>query len=100
MALTSDGGLRGLADRAPETIYDRLDEHTTWTDRLDLGVHWVRHTTLDDVRSVAGGRVAAAYAGHEDSSQATIGLYSKITFDELAAAYEAIFGPRFPDGGG
>lgn len=78
-----------------ETIYDRLDEHTTWTERLDLGVHWIRHTTLDDVRTVAGERVAAAYAGHEDTSGDTIARYTKVTFEELAAAFEAIFGPRF-----
>ena len=78
-----------------ETIYDRIDAHTDWTERLDLGVHWIRHTTLDDVRVVAGSRVAAAYAGHDDASQGTIGLYNKVTFEELCAAFEAIFGPRF-----
>jgi site-specific recombinase XerC len=75
-----------------ETIYDRLDDHTSWTEKLDLGVHWIRHTTLDDVRTVAGNRVAATYAGHDDASQGTIGLYSKVTFEELEAAFHAIFG--------
>ena len=77
-------------------IYDRIDEHTTWTEQLDLGAHWIRHTTLDDVRTVAGQRVASTYAGHEDGSQDTIARYTKVTFEEVAAAYEAIFGPRFP----
>ncbi len=80
-----------------EVIYNRVDQNTTWTERLDLGAHWIRHTTLDDVRTVADSRVAAAYAGHDDASQGTIGLYNKVTFEELAAAFEAIFGPRFPD---
>lgn len=80
-----------------ETIYDRLDQHTGWTERLDLGAHWIRHTTLDDVRTVAGERVAATYAGHEDGNQDTIARYTKVTFEELAAAFEAIFGPRFPE---
>lgn len=89
--------LRGtkISRKRYETIYDRLDAHTDWTERLDLGVHWIRHTTLDDVRVVAGSRVAAAYAGHNDASQGTIGLYNKVTFEELCAAFEAIFGPRF-----
>lgn len=77
------------------TIYDRIDSYTDWTEKLDLGVHWIRHTTLDDVRTVADSRVAAKYAGHSDSSQGTIGLYTKVSFEELAAAFEAIFGPRF-----
>lgn len=80
-----------------ETIYDRLDRHTAWTEALDLGAHWIRHTTLDDVRTVGGERVAAAYAGHEDSSGDTIARYTKVTFEELACAFEAIFGPRFTD---
>lgn len=89
--------LRGtqISRRRYETIYDRIDEHTTWTEPLDVGVHWMRHTTLDDVRAVAGTRVASAYAGHDDASVGTIGLYSKVTFEELAAAFEALFGPRF-----
>ena len=87
-----------MSRRRYGTIYDRIDSHTTWTERLDLGVHWIRHTTLDDVRSVAGIRVASAYAGHDDSSSGTIGLYSKVTFEELARAFEALFGgwPRVP----
>lgn len=80
-----------------QTIYDRLDRHTTWTEQLDLGAHWIRHTTLDDVRTVAGERVAAAYADHEDSSGATITRYTKVTFEKLAVAFEAIFGPRFAE---
>jgi len=93
---------RGLAGRhitrkRYETIYRRIDRSTDWTEVLDVGVHWIRHTTLDDVRSVADARVAAAYAGHDDSSMGTIGLYTKVTFDELVGAYEAIFGARFPE---
>lgn len=86
-----------ISRRRYETIYDRLDAHTSWTERIDLGVHWIRHTTLDDVRTVADSRVAAAYAGHADASQGTIGLYNKISFDELCGAFEAIFGPRFDE---
>ena len=86
-----------ISRRRYGTIYGRLHEHTTWTQRLEVGAHWIRHTTLDDVRTVAGVRVASAYAGHEDGSQDTITRYTKITFEELAAAFEAIFGPRFTE---
>jgi site-specific recombinase XerD len=41
-----------------EYLYDRLDAHTTWSGMLDVGIHWVRHTTLDDVRTVADERTA------------------------------------------
>ena len=32
-----------------EVIYGRLHRYTTWTRQLEVGVHWIRHTTLDDV---------------------------------------------------
>lgn len=88
---------RGITRKRYENIYNRLDSYTDWTEKLDLGAHWIRHTTIDDVRTVADSRVAAKYAGHSDSSQGTIGLYTKVSFDELAAAFEAIFGPRFTE---
>lgn len=78
-------------------LYDRLDAHTEWSEVLDIGIHWLRHTTLDDVRVVADERVAQAYAGHADDSGATILLYTKVRFEELAAVFEVIFGPRFTD---
>lgn len=78
-----------------EGMYDRLDQYTTWSAMLDVGIHWVRHTTLDDVRTVADERTAHAYAGHTDASGPTINAYTKIPFEGLIAAFEAIFGPRF-----
>ena len=59
-----------ITRRRYEGIYDRLDEHTEWARILDVGIHWLRHTTLDDVRAVAGERVAIAYAGHADEGEA------------------------------
>lgn len=78
-----------------EYLYDRLDAHTTWSGMLDVGIHWIRHTTLDDIRTVADERTAHCYAGHTDASGPTINAYTKVSFEGLVAAYEAIFGPRF-----
>ncbi|CAN5670721.1 hypothetical protein BH10ACT1_BH10ACT1_28410 [soil metagenome] len=78
-----------------EMIYNRIDQHTTWSEKLNIGVHWIRHTTLDDVRTVADQRVAASYAGHDDESGDTINRYNKVDFEERCAAFEAIFGGRF-----
>jgi site-specific recombinase XerD len=83
---------RPMSRKRYETIYDRLDAHTGWSERLDVGIHWVRHTTVDDIRSVADLRVAQAYAGHDDSMSGDIGGYTKVTFDEKRAAYRALFG--------
>jgi site-specific recombinase XerC len=80
-----------------EYLYNRLDAHTTWSGMLDVGIHWIRHTTLDDVRTVADERTAHTYAGHTDASGPTINAYTKVSFEALVAAYEAIFGPRFND---
>jgi site-specific recombinase XerC len=77
-----------------ETIYGRLRSGLPWTQPLGVGVHFIRHTTLDDVRVVSDLRVAEAYAGHSDTAGSTIMRYSKVTFGELAAAYETIFGSR------
>jgi site-specific recombinase XerC len=85
---------RPLTRRRFNTLFDRLDKHTSWSQPLDVGPHWIRHTTLDDVRRVADVRVAQSYAGHRDEASGAIGRYTKPTFDELIAAYEAIFGPR------
>jgi site-specific recombinase XerC len=77
-----------------ETIYGRLRAALPWTQPLGVGVHFIRHTTLDDIRVVSDLRVAEAYAGHSDTAGSTIMRYSKVTFGELAAAYETIFGSR------
>jgi site-specific recombinase XerD len=83
-----------------ETIYKRHHKMTSWTQIDEVGVHWIRHTTLDDIRRTAGIEVAAAYAGHEPSSYGTIGIYTLVTFSEKQAAFERLFGPIFNNGSG
>jgi site-specific recombinase XerD len=82
-----------LTGRRFDYLFNRLDTATTWSQRLDVGIHWVRHTTLADIATVAGLRVAAAFAGHSDASLGVIGLYTKVPPEDLRAAYEAVFGP-------
>lgn len=56
------------------------------------------HSDVDQV-AVAVERVAAAYAGHEDTSGDTIARCTKVTFEELVAAFEANFGTRLSERG-
>ena len=76
------------------TIFDRVDRNVGWTEPLDVGAHWIRHTTLADIAAVADVRVAAAYAGHSPDELGVIGRYTQVTFEDLCDAYEALFGPR------
>jgi hypothetical protein len=57
-----------------------------------VGLHWIRHTTLSDIETLAGLRVAAACAGHRDESVGT-GRYAKVSFARLAEPHEAVSGP-------
>lgn len=88
------GSGRPLTRRRFNSIFDRVDRHLGWTEPLDVAAHWIRHTTLSDIAAVAGVRVAAAYAGHADSSLGVIGRYTKVSWEDLCDAYEAAFGAR------
>lgn len=85
---------RPLTESRFSTLFDRLDTHTDWSARLDVGIHWIRHTTLSDIETIAGLRVAAAYAGHSDESVGITGRYAKVTLSRLSDAQEALFGAR------
>jgi site-specific recombinase XerD len=76
------------------SLFDRLDRHCDWSEQLDVGAHWLRHTTLSDIAAVSGVRVAQAYAGHKPAHRNTIELYTAVDFDDLVDAYERLFGPR------
>ena len=76
------------------TLFDRVDQFTDWAEPLDVGAHWLRHTTLSDIAAVAGVRVAEAYAGHSTNNLPPIFRYTEVTFEDLTLAYEAVFGPR------
>lgn len=75
-------------------IFDRLDAFTDWSEAINVGPHWIRHTTLTDVNKVAGGAVSNRYAGHAKSALGTTGKYFTVTDEDLVAAYETLFGSR------
>lgn len=83
-----------MTRRRFNSLFDRIDRHLGWTEPLDVGAHWLRHTTLADIAAVSDIRVAAAYAGHAPEALGVIGRYTRVTFTDLVDAYEAVFGPR------
>ncbi|WP_170856813.1 tyrosine-type recombinase/integrase [Geodermatophilus africanus] len=83
-----------LTRRRFNSLFDRLDRHCDWSEQLDVGAHWLRHTTLSDIAAVSGLRVAQAYAGHKSGRRSAIEIYTQVEFDDLVAAYEQVFGPR------
>lgn len=81
-----------LTKRRFNTIFDHVDAVCGWTEPLDVGAHWLRHTTLADIAAVSDLRVAAAYAGHSMGSLDVIYRYTQVTFEDLRNAYHAVFG--------
>lgn len=80
-----------ITRRRFNTLFDRLDQYTDWSEPLDVGAHWIRHTTLSDIAAVAGLRVAEAYAGHSSTNGPTIFRYTKVSFEQLEEAFRATF---------
>ena len=81
-----------MTRRRFNSLFDRIDRHALFTEPLDVSAHWIRHTTLADIAAVSGLRVAAAYAGHAPESLGVIGRYTRVEFEDLVDAYEAVFG--------
>lgn len=65
-----------LTNRRFDTIFRRAGRHLPWADSLGVSLHWLRYSTLTDIRMVAGERVAAAYAGHGDQAGGITATYS------------------------
>lgn len=83
---------RPLTDRRFDTIFQRAGAHLPWVRSLGVSLHWIRYSTLTDVRMMSGERVAAAYAGHGDGSGGVTAIYTRATFDELRTAHDRLFG--------
>lgn len=92
--LDARGGAVTLTEKFGRSRRLPLDAHTTWSGILDVDIHWSRHTALGDVRTVADERTAHNGAGHAAASGSIINAYTKVPFEGLAAADEAICGPR------
>lgn len=87
----SDG--RCLTERRLDTLFGRIGDHLPWAAALGVSLHWIRYTTLTDIRMTGGERVAAAYAGHGDETGGITGRYTRATFAELQAAHHRLFVP-------
>ena len=81
-----------VTDRRFDTLFQRIGDHLPWVRSLGISLHWIRYTTLTDVRIASGERVAAAYAGHSDDAGGVTAIYTRATFDELQAAHHLLFG--------
>lgn len=81
-----------LTDRRFDIIFERVGRALPWVRALGVTLHWIRYTTLTDVRLVAGERVATAYAGHGDQAGGVTAIYTRATFAELQAAHACLFG--------
>lgn len=90
----ADGG--HLSDRWFDGFAQRI-QRLAWADELGVTAHWLRHTTLTDVERLAGMRVAAAYAGHSDTSFGVTGRYTKVSPEELRMAHGRLFFDRPAD---
>ncbi len=81
-----------LSNRRFDSLFGRIGSRLPWVRSLGVTLHWIRYTTLTDVRLVAGERVAAAYAGHGDGAGGVTAIYTRATFAELQRAHALIFG--------
>lgn len=83
---------RCLTHRRFDTMFHRVGEHLPWAKTLGVSLHWIRYSTLTDIRMTSGERVAAAYAGHGDQAGGVTALYTRATFAELQEAHRRLFG--------
>lgn len=80
-----------LTDRRFDSMFNRVGNCLPWADSLGLSLHWIRYTTLTDIRMTSGERVTAAYAGHGDHSGGVTATYTRASFAELQAAHGRLF---------
>lgn len=83
-----------LTERRFDSIFRRAGRELPWVRTLGVSLHWLRYSTLTDIRMIAGERVAAAYAGHADGAGGITALYTRATFAELQEAHRRLFGTR------
>jgi hypothetical protein len=67
-----------------------------WAGKLELSMHWLRHTTITWVERNYGYAVARAYAGHTDAYGGSTLTYIKGHPVEVAAALSVLTGEAHP----
>ncbi|MCX4097674.1 tyrosine-type recombinase/integrase [Nocardia sp. alder85J] len=86
-----------ITGRRYDHLTGRVREHLPWAARLQVSIHWVRHTTLTWVEREFGEAIARAYAGHAESGGGTTTpIYTKASIVEVAEALAALTGQRHP----
>jgi len=83
---------RCLTERRFDTIFHRVNRVLPWASALGVSLHWIRYSTLTDVRMTSGERVASAYAGHGDQAGGITAQYTRASFEELQHAHRQLFG--------
>jgi hypothetical protein len=88
---------RPITARRYDYLRTRVRQHLLWADRLQVSIHWVRHTTLTYVERDFGEAVARAYAGHAESgSNSATPIYTGASIVEVAEALVALTGQPHP----
>lgn len=82
---------RYLTDRRFDSMFTRAGRALPWVRSLGVTLHWLRYSTLTDIRMTSGERVAAAYAGHGDGVGGVTAAYTRATFAELQEAHRRLF---------
>lgn len=80
-----------LSERRFDTIFNRVGRALPWAKSLGVSLHWIRYSTLTDIRITSGERVATAYAGHGDQAGGVTALYTRASFAELQEAHRLLF---------
>ena len=89
---TSNGA--PMSARRYDTIFCRARAALSWSDRVPVSAHVLRHTAITAVGRLAGYPVARAFAGH--SPPTVTGRYLHAGLAEVATAVASLTGERHP----
>lgn len=88
---------RPITKRRYDYLTGRIRQHLPWAQRLQVSIHWVRHTTITYVEREFGEAVARAYAGHTElGNTGSTPIYTKASLVEVAEALAALTGQPHP----
>jgi integrase/recombinase XerC len=83
-----------ITRRRYDIIFDRARACLTWSDRIPVSAHVLRHTAITAIGRLAGYPAAQAFAGHSPPS--VTGLYLQASPAEVATAVAAMTGEAHP----
>ena len=88
-----------ITSRRYDHLWTRIGRHLPRVRTQQIGMHWIRHTTLTWVERNFGYAVAHAYAGHTDGGSGEVratSTYVRASLPEVAAALAALTGEAHP----